>query len=65
MSKGGASAASPTQHPNIAIVPKKDASGKPIPNTNDGTIVRIRLFDDRERVLFFKASHDESSDNGR
>lgn len=40
--------------PNISNVPKKDANGKPIPNTSDGTLVRIRLFDDRERVLFFK-----------
>lgn len=39
---------------NISLVPKKDKDGKNIPNTVDGTLVRIRLFDDRERVLFFK-----------
>ncbi|KAI3637497.1 hypothetical protein MIR68_004146 [Amoeboaphelidium protococcarum] len=42
------------RQPNISSVLKKDANGKPIPGTNDGTLVRIRLFDDRERVLFFR-----------
>lgn len=43
------------QQPNISTVPKKDpTTGKPIPGTIDGTLVRVRLFDDRERVLFFR-----------
>jgi hypothetical protein len=48
------SVSKPPPQPNISNVPKKDSAGKPIPNTSDGTLVRIRLFDDRERVLFFK-----------
>lgn len=39
---------------NISVVLKKDAQGNPIPGTDDGALIRIRLFDDRERVLFFK-----------
>lgn len=39
---------------NISAVPKKDENGRPIPGSCDGTCVRIRLFDDRERVLFFQ-----------
>ena len=42
------------QQLNISPVPKKDANGKLIPDSCDGTMVRIRLFDDRERVLVFK-----------
>lgn len=47
------------QPPNISVLQKKDAAGKFIPNTVDGAMVRIRLFDDRERVLFFKVSADD------
>ena len=43
--------------PSVSNVQKKDQFGKPIPNTSDGTLVRIRLFDDRERVLFFQVQH--------
>lgn len=39
---------------NITAVLKKDANGRPIHGMYEGTNVRIRLFDDRERVLFFK-----------
>jgi hypothetical protein len=42
------------EQPNMSLVPKKDSKGVPIPGTCDGTMVRIRLYDDRERVLFFK-----------
>ena len=44
------------QQANISVLPKKDASGAVLPGTVDGVLVRIRLFDDRERVLFFKVS---------
>ena len=44
------------KQPNISFVERKDASGTPIPGQYDGVAVRVRLFDDRERVLFFKAS---------
>jgi len=53
--------ASAQQQSNITVVPKKDASGRPMPGTCDGTTIRIRLFDDRERVLFFKVIHDISA----
>jgi hypothetical protein len=41
---------------NIIAVLKRDANGRPIHGVYEGTNIRIRLFDDRERVLFFKAS---------
>ena len=49
-------AAQPNKQANITPVPKKDENGKAIPGSCDGTLVRIRLFDDRERVLFFQVN---------
>jgi hypothetical protein len=48
---------SASKRDNLVIVPKKDGEGRVVPNSCDGTMVRIRLFDDRERVLFFKVQY--------